>query len=57
MNERCAAIAQSVVALMDVATRRSVPLPEETADALRAIARWNCGHVHTPAVTVAALQP
>jgi hypothetical protein len=45
------------VALMDIATRQSLPLPEETADALRAIARWNCGRVHTPAVTVAALQP
>lgn len=57
MNERCSAIAHSVVALMDIATRRSVPLPEETADALRAIARWNCGQVHTPPITVAALQP
>jgi len=57
MNERCAAIAHSVVALLDIATRRSVPLPEETADALRAIARWNYGQVHTPADTVAALHP
>ena len=56
INERCAAIAHSVVALMDIATRRSLPLPEETADALRAIARWS-GQVHTPAVTVAALRP
>lgn len=43
MNERCVAAAESVVALMDMTTRRSALLPEETADALRAISRPNGG--------------
>jgi acyl-CoA thioester hydrolase len=42
MDELCVAIAESVVALMDTTTRRSMPLPRETAEALRAIARPNC---------------
>jgi len=41
MDERCVATAESVVALMDTTTRRSALLPEETADALRSIARPN----------------
>ena len=35
----CVAIAESVVALMDMTTRRSALLPEETAEALRSMAR------------------
>jgi acyl-CoA thioester hydrolase len=42
MDQRCVAIAESVVALMDTTTRRSALLPEATAEALRAIARPNC---------------
>jgi acyl-CoA thioester hydrolase len=37
VNERCVATAQSVVALMDTQTRRSMLLPTETAAALRTI--------------------
>lgn len=39
VNEACVATAESVVALMDTTTRRSMQLPYETAEALRAIAR------------------
>lgn len=45
VNEACVATAESVVALMDTTTRRSTQLPYETAEALRAIARPNCGWV------------
>jgi acyl-CoA thioester hydrolase len=38
VNEACVATAESVVALMDTTTRRSMQLPYETAEALRAIA-------------------
>jgi acyl-CoA thioester hydrolase len=55
MGERCVATGESVVALMDITTRRSTPLPEETAEALRGIARPSCGQVPPP--TVAVLQP
>jgi acyl-CoA thioester hydrolase len=37
-GERCVAVAQSVVALMDTATRRATLIPPETAEALRALA-------------------
>ena len=39
----CVAVAHSIVALMDRATRRAVALPQETVAALRAIGRAN-GH-------------
>ena len=42
VDEGCAATAESIVALMNTTTRRSMPLPNETAEALRAIARPNC---------------
>jgi acyl-CoA thioester hydrolase len=45
MAERCVATAESVVALMDTTTRRSALLPEETANALRSMARPNSGCV------------
>jgi len=45
VNEACVATAESVVALTDTTTRRSMQLPYETAEALRAIARSNCGWV------------
>jgi acyl-CoA thioester hydrolase len=45
VNEACVTTAESVVALMDTTTRRSMQLPYETAEALRAIARPNCGWV------------
>lgn len=35
VDKRCVAIAESVVALMDAITRRSILLPHETAEALR----------------------
>jgi acyl-CoA thioester hydrolase len=54
MDERCVAIAESVVALMDTTTRRSALLPEATAEALRAIARpnrdWASGVASSPAL-------
>ncbi len=37
MEERCVAIAEFVVALMDATTRRSMRLPCETAEALRCL--------------------
>jgi acyl-CoA thioester hydrolase len=42
MDQRCVAVSESVVALMDTKTRRSVQLTYETAEALHAIARPNC---------------
>jgi len=37
VHETCVAIAESIVALMDMTTRRPTLLPEETAEALRAM--------------------
>ena len=45
VDGRCVAVAESVVALMDIATRRSAILPDETAEALRALAQPNSGRV------------
>lgn len=42
MDGRCVTAAESVVALMDTTTRRSVQLTYETAEALHAIARPDC---------------
>jgi acyl-CoA thioester hydrolase len=56
MDERCVAIAESVVALMDTATRRSALLPEETAQALRTMVRANCAGVPTVAAAVGILR-
>ena len=39
VNQRCVATAGSVVVLMEIATRRSVNLSKETAEALRAFGR------------------
>jgi acyl-CoA thioester hydrolase len=47
IEQACAAVAQSIVALMDKVTRRAVVLPQETVDALRAIGRANG---HTPPI-------
>lgn len=38
MDDRCVAIAQSVVALMDTTTRRATLIPPRTAEALRTLA-------------------
>ena len=45
MDDRCVAIAQSVVALMDTTTRRATLIPPRTAEALRALAlgKGTCG--------------
>lgn len=51
MDQRCVAISESVVALMDTTTRRSMHLPCATAEALRAIARPNCGWVPAAATS------
>jgi acyl-CoA thioester hydrolase len=40
VRERCVAVAESVVALMNTASRRPVHLPVETVEALRAFARY-----------------
>jgi acyl-CoA thioester hydrolase len=47
----CAATAESIVALMNTTTRRSMLLPHETAEALRAMARSNCAWVPTAVAT------
>ncbi len=41
VKERCVAVAESVVALMDTTTRRPRCLPQEVADALHALAAPN----------------
>jgi acyl-CoA thioester hydrolase len=38
LNKRCVAIAESTVALMDAATRKSIPLPPNVCEALRELA-------------------
>lgn len=57
MNERCVATTESVVALMDMTTRRSALLPEETAEALRPMGWPNSGRVVAAAAAVSALRP
>jgi acyl-CoA thioester hydrolase len=47
VNDRCVAIAESVVALISTTTRQSVVLPLETAQALRGFARANGDWVMT----------
>ena len=47
----CAATAELIVALMNTTTRRSMLLPHETAEALRAMARSNCAWVPTAVAT------
>jgi acyl-CoA thioester hydrolase len=56
IEQACAAVAQSIVALMDKATRRAIVLPQETVDALRAIGRAN-GHTPPVAAHPLALGP
>jgi acyl-CoA thioester hydrolase len=53
VKEGCVAIAESIVALMNTTTRRSMLLPHETAEALRTMARPNCSRVPTMVTTVA----
>ena len=57
MNGRCVAIAESVVALMHTTTRRSVRLPDDTAAALRSMARPICARVPAPMAAIAVLPP
>jgi len=45
IGERCVAVAESVVALMDKTTRRSTPMPDATAKALGAF--W-CANSNVP---------
>lgn len=44
-HEACVATAESIVALMDITTRRATLLPEETAEALRVMGWPNSGRV------------
>ena len=57
VQEACVATAESIVALMDMTTRRPALLPEETAAALRAMGWANCGRVPTAVTSVNALRP
>ena len=50
VHAACVATAESVVALMDMTTRRSALLPEETAEALRGMGRANSGRL-PPVIT------
>jgi acyl-CoA thioester hydrolase len=56
VHEACVATAESVVALMDMTTRRSALLPEETAEALRAIGWPNSDRVPDAAAAVGVLR-
>ena len=56
VHEACVATAESIVALMDMTTRRSAHLPEETAEALRAMGRPNSGRVPAPATALSVLR-
>jgi acyl-CoA thioester hydrolase len=47
VRERCVAVAESVVALMDATSRRPAHLPVETVEALRAFARHQWQEVPT----------
>ena len=51
------ATAKSIVALMDMTTRRSALLPDETAEALRAMGWPNSGRVVTTPTAVSAFRP
>jgi acyl-CoA thioester hydrolase len=42
VRERCVALAESIVALMDTTSRRPAHLPAETIEPLRAFARHQC---------------
>jgi acyl-CoA thioester hydrolase len=57
VHAACVATAESVVALMDMTTRRSALLPEETAEALRGMGRANSGRVPTAVTSVNVLRP
>jgi acyl-CoA thioester hydrolase len=57
VHEACVATAESIVALMDMTTRRPTLLPEETAEALRAIGWPNSDRVPTAATSVNVLRP
>jgi acyl-CoA thioester hydrolase len=57
VQEACVATAESIVALMDMTTRRPALLPEETAAALRAMGRANSGRVPTAVTAVNVLRP
>jgi acyl-CoA thioester hydrolase len=52
MSQRCVASAQSVVALMDKTTRRAVPLPHDTRQALRRYVLPNCHSAAAPMATL-----
>lgn len=52
MSERCVATAQSIVALMDMTTRRAMHLPHDTAQALRRYVVPNCHPAPTSPVTL-----
>jgi acyl-CoA thioester hydrolase len=52
VDELCVAIAESIVALMDKASRRSMLLPHATARALRAFSRESTSGAARPAVFV-----
>jgi acyl-CoA thioester hydrolase len=52
VDEGCAATAESIVALMNTTTRRSMLLPHETAEALRTMTRPNSAWVPTAVATV-----
>jgi acyl-CoA thioester hydrolase len=55
VNQACVAIADSVVALMEMTTRRPAPLPEETKEALRAMGWLSSGQMPTAAALVTVL--
>lgn len=57
VREACVATAESIVALMDMTTRRSALLPEGTAEALRAMGWANCGCAPTAVTSVNVLRP
>jgi acyl-CoA thioester hydrolase len=52
VHEACVATAQSVAALMDMTTRRSTLLPDETVEALRAMGLPNSGRMATAATAL-----
>jgi acyl-CoA thioester hydrolase len=52
VNEACVATGESIVVLMDMTTRRSALLPEETAEALRAMGWPNSGRVPAAATAL-----
>jgi acyl-CoA thioester hydrolase len=57
VHEACVATAESIVALMDMTTRRPALLPEETAAALRAMGWPNSGRLVAAAGAISALRP